>query len=178
METKKCGFCGEVILIEAIKCKHCGEFLNGQKQPQNKSSVEDRVIHEDECVKVTPLRLIIKNENKTYAMSNVTTVSCCRLKKDYKWPIRIIVIGIALILWTAFGANGIVEENKIIKEIAEKLGLPFIFWGFVWMLFIKRKYVLVISGNSGTDENALVSKNRKYIENVLDAINSAIIQKG
>lgn len=27
-ETKKCPFCGEEILSIAIKCKHCGEFLN------------------------------------------------------------------------------------------------------------------------------------------------------
>ena len=31
-QTKVCPFCGEEILLAAIKCKHCGEFLDGRNQ--------------------------------------------------------------------------------------------------------------------------------------------------
>ena len=42
-ETKKCFFCGEEILSVAIKCKHCGEFLNKSDSPIQNSIKTDEL---------------------------------------------------------------------------------------------------------------------------------------
>ncbi|MBP7510007.1 MAG: PH domain-containing protein [Prolixibacteraceae bacterium] len=40
-EAKKCPFCGEEILSVAIKCKHCGEFLNKTNNPTQEIKKSD-----------------------------------------------------------------------------------------------------------------------------------------
>lgn len=43
MQTKTCPYCGEEININAIKCKHCGEFLNENKQPEQTTEPETKI---------------------------------------------------------------------------------------------------------------------------------------
>jgi hypothetical protein len=37
-ETRRCPFCGEVILTIAIKCKHCGEFLERREDQRQENN--------------------------------------------------------------------------------------------------------------------------------------------
>ena len=38
-KIKHCSFCGEEILVSAVKCKHCGEFLDGR--PSSPAGVDE-----------------------------------------------------------------------------------------------------------------------------------------
>lgn len=38
-DTKRCPFCGEIILAVARKCKHCDEYIDGTAMPNNQNYV-------------------------------------------------------------------------------------------------------------------------------------------
>lgn len=48
MATKKCTYCAEEINIDAIKCKHCGEFLDAdlRKEKEQERKVNQKVVVE------------------------------------------------------------------------------------------------------------------------------------
>ncbi len=51
-QNKKCPFCAEDILSDAVKCKHCGEWLN--KQTVDSSTEQKKQEKQEQFSKVVP----------------------------------------------------------------------------------------------------------------------------
>ena len=46
-ELKQCPYCSEEILITAKKCKHCGEYIDGElRKARMTSSKQDKIVVE------------------------------------------------------------------------------------------------------------------------------------
>lgn len=43
METKKCPMCAEEVLVDAVKCKHCGSMLDGSEATSSQVQVDPKV---------------------------------------------------------------------------------------------------------------------------------------
>lgn len=131
---------------------------NSEKNQELKTS--EKIFYQDESVKVTQSRFTVENE--TYAMRNISSVTNYEIKKSKIIPRIIMLIGIFLIfLMEAFFIGGMMAIV-----------------GLVWqLLLLKNDFAVKISTNAG-EPNTLISKNKEYIQEVVDAINEAIIYRG
>ena len=56
-QTKPCPFCAEDIHVDAIKCKHCGERLDGQSKPTSVTS-DEKTVRRIPYLKALPLAVV------------------------------------------------------------------------------------------------------------------------
>jgi Zn-dependent membrane protease YugP len=113
----------------------------------------------DNSVKVTQSRFI--THSKTYAMRNISSVHIFEIIKSKNKAILMIIAGFLLLFS---------------KDIFW-MGIILLIIGFWWIFTIKNEYAVRISTNAG-EANSIVSKNRDYIQKIVNALNEAIIHRG
>lgn len=117
------------------------------------------VFYQDSMVKVTQSRFI--TNSKTYAMRNISSVHLFEIVKSRKLPGFLLVVGFFMLF---------AGELRIAGVILMLLG------GLI-LIFTKNDFAVRISTNSG-EANSIISKDRGYVQDIVDALNEAIIHRG
>lgn len=123
-----------------------------ENQPENQ-------FYHDGVVTVTQSRFV--TQSKTYAMRNISSVHIFEIQKSRVGPIIMILLGFPFLF-----------SGKIFW-----MGLIIIALAILWLFYIKNEYAVRISTNSG-EANSILSKDRVYIQKIVDALNDAIIYRG
>ena len=121
---------------------------------------EERTFFQHEDVSVTNSRFMVGSQ--TFAMSNITSVKASRQVPKRLWPTLLVVIGVLLAI--AESAN--VGIGIVIGGV-----------GVAWLLVQKTMYHVMLT-TAGGETSALSSKQRVYIEKVVQALNEAIVARG
>jgi len=119
----------------------------------------ETIFYYDNSIKVTQSRFI--TYSKTYTMRNISSVYIFEIIKSKTKAILLLILGFLLLFS---------------KEIFW-LGIIILILGFWWIYTIKNEYAVRISTNAG-EVNSIVSKDRDYIQKIVNALNEAIIHRG
>ena len=179
MALIQCRECGKQISTEAAACPQCGAPQRKTPPqipaatapppiPGNRGSQEE-TIHTDSLVTVTTTRVIIRGT--TYALRNITSVRLAATQPSTGCATILALFGIlafigALITFSTSVGSGLFGLIVAVAIIAGAV------W---WRRSLKPIYHVAISSASG-EANALSSKDKGYIEHVVNCINDAIVK--
>ena len=172
-----CSKCGEKVQGDMRFCPACGQKVRDSPRvnEQEKNGVagitkQTNVIIEtadptfysdNKGVRVTATRLIIGS--KTYSMANITSIEVKISLIEQLIGVLLVLGGIFVLIRTQADNNGLL------------IGLPLAGLGLALVMFPSRS-LRVVSASS--EKDALESRNRKYIADVANAINEALIKRG
>jgi len=124
------------------------------------SQLQNEILfYQDLQVMVTQSRYIANS--KTYAMRNISSVHLFEIVKSRTIPILMIVVGLLIF---------VIGDGKIIGGLILLLGVLF-------LALTKNEYAVRISTNSG-ESNSIVSNDKNYVQQIVNALNEAIINRG
>ncbi len=136
-------------------------------------SITEETIYSDRGVSVTTARIMIRGT--TYAVRNITSVEMISVPPIRRGPVALMVVGILglLILGTMLSEDAPVRvQDMLILAVVCAVTAGAGGW---WAYMLKSDYYVVLSSASG-EIRALTSKDPKYIERIIAAINEAIVR--
>ncbi|HUW46251.1 MAG TPA: DUF6232 family protein [Dehalococcoidia bacterium] len=175
---KYCPYCGTK-LEESMKfCPECGQnLIMEEREPVQEKPKDvrtdtvtieraDPTYYSDEKgVRITATRLIIGS--KTYAMANITSIERKIDPPNRRPGIIMAVIGVFILVICA-----VFESMSGIL-----LGVFVLLGGILWAALVKPTYHLKVTSAAG-EESPLTSKDGKYINQLVVAVNEALIKRG
>jgi len=120
---------------------------------------QEVTFYQDVNVTVTQSRYV--TNSKTYAMRNISSVHIFEIIKSKTPPIILIILG-TLMLFSV--------DLRIFGFILIALGI-------LILALIKNEFTVRISTNAG-EVNSIVSKDRLYVQSIVNALNDAIVYRG
>lgn len=128
----------------------------------------ETVIYEKNNVKITNLRAVFSE--KTYPISNITSVGSKRIEDGSCLPFSLFIIGVLLLM---------VGVLKVLDGIYSYLLYSALFLGLGFFLHRSRRPTFAVGITTASGEiKALTSPDEMVIKEIVEALNNAIVQKG
>lgn len=171
MALIECSECSNQISDKAASCPKCGApvqagttavataTITPAASSLNAHGGTETVYYTDNNgVKITNTRFIVGSS--TYPLQGITSIKTALIPASMTPAVILIVVGVLICFTGAVPVGGVMAI----------LGLLYIF-------LVKNKHAVKIS-TSAAETNALISKDKVYIEKVANALNEAIIHRG
>jgi hypothetical protein len=171
MALISCRECGKPVSTEAAACPHCGAPPQRPVPPLlpvPPIQQKEDIIYSDNAVAVTSTRVV--SGGTTYALRNITSVKIAFSSPDFIGPVCLILFG-AFILFLTLIPWSPQNYQPVLGAI---FGGGLIGLGIIWMCNLRPKYHVDISSASG-EIHALTSKNKAYIQRIVQSVNEAIV---
>jgi len=159
-----CVHCGAEVAEQGNFCPICGKASAGAGSGGGTAVVAVQKTESEKTflsrpgATVTNSRIILGN--KTYAMAGLTSVRSTVIAAKRGWAVFTVLFGMIL----------------LIGEGTRGFGVLLLIIGLIWAFSLKDQYAVTINSASG-ELHALVSKDQHYIDDVVGAINQAIVYR-
>lgn len=124
--------------------------------------MEETEFYKNGNVSITNARFIVGST--TYAMNGVTSVKRGQTDPSKVGPVIMAIIGVI----SVFAATGLMSKA---------IGVVVVLLAIAWFKAIKPEYIVSLNSSSG-ESQALSSKDKQYIDDVINSLNNAIIHRG